>query len=141
MFENFVVSKAYSKKDICNLLGHNNFYGGINYSQSKDIIVLIINEDSIYNDVESGNTVEYRGEGQENDQTPTRGNKRLEEFLSDENKREHICLFKKIEKNQYIYEGRVKPQNTQEISTIQSEKDANNNLRKVIVFPLVLVDK
>ena len=107
---------------------------GMMKTNTLNALVLTTSEESIYGDssIENG-TIQYTGEGQEEDQTITKNNKTL--FYSKENNLP-VYLFTKDKKRRYTFEGRVelydKPYQT-------PENDINGKERLVWKFPLKVI--
>ena len=110
--------------------------GGMNYSTKTNTLVLVSNHvESIYEDKWIDDVLYYTGMGTKGDQTLSSQNRRLAE--SDTNGVE-VHLFEVFRKTEYTYRGVVKLAD----SPYQSEQtDSENNLRKVWIFPLKLINQ
>lgn len=132
----FEKGKSYSNNEILKKLKCA-CEGGIRYSKATDTIGLFTSAPKGFYGAGANTgagdkiTFDYIGQGQFGDQTMTRNNKRLKDFL--ETRGDIYFFFKK--KPDYQYVGRAYL-NGQIYMTEQ--KDVNGNLRKVYVFPLVI---
>ena len=107
---------------------------GMNRSKRTNTLVLVSNHiKSIYEDKWIDDVFHYTGMGTEGDQKLTAQNKTL--YESDINGIE-VHLFEKFKKGEYTYRGIVKLASPPYQST---QPDKNNQLRKVWVFPLKLI--
>lgn len=107
---------------------------GMNRSKRTNTLVLVSNHiKSIYEDKWINDVFHYTGMGTEGDQKLASQNKTL--YESDKNGIE-VHLFEKFKKGEYTYRGIVKLASPPYQST---QPDINNQLRKVWVFPLRLI--
>ena len=110
--------------------------GGMRRSLETNTLVIVSNHvESIYDDRWIGEEFHYTGMGQRGDQTVENAqNKTLAE--SDSNGVE-IHLFEVDQPQKYVYQGRVK---LARAPYFETQPDADGVDRKVVVFPLKLVD-
>lgn len=109
--------------------------GGIRPSNTTNTIVLICNHTkSLYQDRWEGNILYYTGTGRIGDQELTGKNKTLAES---KNKSKELYLFEVFEPQKYVYTGKLelvgKP-------FYEKQLDEKGNLRKVLIFPLGLIE-
>lgn len=132
----FVKGKAYSNREILKKLKCA-CEGGIRYSKTTSTIGLFTSAPENFFD-KAANTkgggkinFDYIGQGKVGDQTMSRNNKRLKEFL--EAKGDVYFFFR--EQPDYKYMGKAYLNG--HIHQIE-QKDVNGQLRKVYVFPLLI---
>ncbi|WP_314292135.1 HNH endonuclease [Leptotrichia massiliensis] len=111
--------------------------GGMRYSKKNNILVIICDHTkNLYDDKWKGDILHYTGMGKKGDQDlEYRYNKKLVESNSN-GVDINIHLFEVLEKNAYVYRGIVKLDG---IPYQEEQKDENDSVRKVWMFPLKLV--
>lgn len=132
----FVKGKVYSNREILNRLKCA-CEGGIRYSKATSTIALFTSAPENFFDnaanTKDGEKInfDYIGQGKFGDQTMTRNNKRLKEFLEAKG---DVYFFLR-EQPDYKYMGKAYLNG--QIHQIE-QRDANRDLRKVYVFPLLI---
>lgn len=111
--------------------------GGMRRSKTTGTLVIISDHTKgLYDDKWSGDILHYTGMGKVGDQIIT-GNQNKTLAESDTNGVE-VHLFEVLQPKEYIYQGVVK---LCDKPYQEDQKDSNNDLRKVWMFPLCSVDK
>ena len=130
----FKIGQSVSNKQIMSEFVCKNS-GGIRYSTTTNSIVLIANHNfGLYKDRLVSSTFHYTGEGQQGDQTMTRGNKRLNSarfgYIS-------VHLFEHFPgESGYRYSGPVLVGEPHQ----ETQRDINNRPRLVWIFPLTFIE-
>lgn len=137
--KDFKIGEVYTRDNIIEAFG-GSMMRGMDFSKSKQILKLIskhlINaKGNPYEDRWYQGKLHYTGEGQKGDQSFKFMNKKLLESLESGIK---VYLFEVYKEKEYLFSGEVK---LLDPPYFIEEKDSENNRRKVIKFPLTLVDK
>jgi len=107
--------------------------GGMRKSNTTKTLILTLDHvNPIYKDKWIDDILYYTGQGQYGDQELTRENKIL---AQSDNNGVRVVLFEKYFKNQYTFIGEVTLLRSPKI---ENQRDFNNQMRKVFVFPLKL---
>lgn len=132
----FVVNHVYSNEDLEQAFRHSRI-SGMRYSSKTHTLVLISKnlKSNLYKDKWINNVLHYTGMGQTGDQKFKNQNKRLAESNNDPKLK--IFLFEVFKEKEMTFAGQVK---YVEPAYIDEEFDSENYWRKVIKFPIQLLD-
>ncbi len=131
--EEFTLGTVYNRNELIESF-KGAFQGGINICKATNTIVItsLHTGNRIYDDkLFDSDVMLYTGEGQVGDQQMIRGNKAI---LEAKDKGRDIHLFVRYKPTEYTYFGKVVLVGD---PYYVDEKDINNNMRKVIKFPIM----